>query len=369
MGSKNLHNKPFDEGTLKKLEIFELYTKEWLPTFVMSNAECIYIFDFFAGTGFDMNDAPGSPIRILKQIKGQIGNIFHQGTKIYLIFNEYDKIKCDKLKIACDSYINGDNDLKRAKDNKNLNYTVLQEDFKDLFPKWIECINKYPSLVFLDQNGVKFTSDEYFMPLVKSHNTDFLYFISSSYVRRFGGTEEFSKVISYDSTRAENEPLSWIHRNILDDLRKRIPKGNSTKLYPFTIRKNGNIYGLVFGASHPRAVDKFLATVWKENSINGEANFDIDNDLSKKQLDLFSPRKLTKIEKFQQDLREKIKLKQLVTNKDIYDYTLEQGHIPSHAVEEMKKMKKEGLIDFKRSPLITYEQVYKKGNIITFDIK
>lgn len=44
---KDLHAKPFDEGTLKKLEIFELYTREWLPTFLMSEYETIYIFDFF----------------------------------------------------------------------------------------------------------------------------------------------------------------------------------------------------------------------------------------------------------------------------------------------------------------------------------
>jgi three-Cys-motif partner protein len=369
MGSKNLHNKPFDEGTLKKLEIFELYTKEWLPTFIMSNVECICIFDFFAGTGFDMNNVPGSPIRILRQIKGQIGNVFQKRTKIYLIFNEYDKTKCNQLELACDNYINENVELRRAKDNKFLNYKILQEDFKILFPQWIECINKYPSLVFLDQNGVKFTSDEYFMPLVNSHNTDFLYFISSSYVKRFGGTEEFAKAISYDSERAENEPATWIHRNILEELRKRIPQGNETKLYPFTIKKNANVYGIVFGASHPRAVDKFLDTAWKENNINGEANFDIDDDLNKKQLDLFGLQRPTKIQKFQRELRERIISKVLVTNKDVYDYTLEQGHIPSHAKEEMKRMKEEGLISYSRSPMINYEQVYKRQNIISYIVK
>ena len=369
MGSRNLHDKPFDEGTLKKLEIFEFYTKEWLPTFIMSKAKCICIFDFFAGTGFDKNKVPGSPVRILRQIKGQIGNIFHQNTKIYLIFNEYDKNKCDKLKLACENYINGDADLRRAADNKMLNYKIFQEDFKTLFPKCIKCIDKYPSLVFLDQNGVKFTSDEYFMPLVNSHNTDFLYFISSSYVKRFGETEEFSKAISYDSERAEKEPSTWIHRNILNELRKRIPQGNDTKLYPFTIKKNANTYGIVFGASHPRAVDKFLATAWKENSINGEANFDIDDDHNKTQLDLFGNKSLTKIEKFQKGLHEKIMSKQLTTNKDIYNYTLECGHIPAHAVDEIKRMRKEGIISFERSPKVNYEQVYKKKEIITYTIK
>ena len=47
MATKNLHDHPFDEGTLIKLEIFEDYLKEWFPTFVMSHADSdIWIFDF-----------------------------------------------------------------------------------------------------------------------------------------------------------------------------------------------------------------------------------------------------------------------------------------------------------------------------------
>lgn len=365
---KNLHSKPFDDGTLKKLEIFELYTKEWLPTFIMSKSQYICIFDFFAGTGYDLNNIPGSPIRILRQVKGQLGNIYQNKTKVYLIFNEFDKTKSEQLKNACDIFVDSDNELKRAKANKVLNYKIFQEDFTKLFPRLIKYINKYPSLVFLDQNGVKFTSDEYFMPLVESKCTDFLYFISSSYVARFGDTDEFLKHISYDKERAQKEPPTWIHRNILDQLRKRIPKGNKTKLYPFTIKKNVNVYGIVFGASHPRAVDKFLTTAWKENSINGEANFDIYDDQNKIQLDLFGNKSLTKIEKFQRDLRDGLMTKQLKTNKDVYDYTLEQGHIPSHAVEEMKKMKKEELIKYDRTPKVNYDQVYKHENIVTYNI-
>lgn len=363
---RDLHSKPFDEGTLKKLEIFELYTTEWLPTFVMSGANHIWIFDFFAGTGYDLNNIPGSPIRILRQIKKQLGNIYQKNAKIHLVFNEYDKVKFDKLKEGCEKFVNNDSELKRATANNILTYTIFQEDFATLFPKYITEINTYPSLVFLDQNGVKFLADDYFLPLINSHSTDFLYFVSSSYVRRFGETLEFSKSISYDLNRAKEEPTTWIHRNILEQLRKRIPTGNKTKLYPFSIKKNVNIYGIIFGASHPRAVDKFLATAWKENSINGEANFDIDNDQNKSQLCLFGDKPLTKIEKFQQNLREKILSRSLITNKDIYNYTLEQGHIPIHAIEEMKKMKAEGLISYQRSPKVNYEQVYKNNNIITY---
>ena len=38
----DLHRQPFDEGTITKLEIFEAYTKEWLPVFVMIPYHLIY---------------------------------------------------------------------------------------------------------------------------------------------------------------------------------------------------------------------------------------------------------------------------------------------------------------------------------------
>ena len=66
--SKNLHEKPFDDTTIAKLEIFEDYAQAWIPTFVMAGDPEICIFDFFAGTGYDINGIPGSPIRILKKI-------------------------------------------------------------------------------------------------------------------------------------------------------------------------------------------------------------------------------------------------------------------------------------------------------------
>lgn len=51
------------------MEIFKNYAKEWIPTFVMSNfTKEIWIFDFFAGTGYDLNGIVDSPIHILQQM-------------------------------------------------------------------------------------------------------------------------------------------------------------------------------------------------------------------------------------------------------------------------------------------------------------
>ena len=72
MGYKDLHDEPFDDSTIAKLEIFEDYAQAWLPTFIMQGMPALCVFDFFGGTGYDKNGVAGSPIRILQKIKEQI---------------------------------------------------------------------------------------------------------------------------------------------------------------------------------------------------------------------------------------------------------------------------------------------------------
>ena len=46
MPVRNLHQKPFDEGTRDKLELYREYLREWLPVFINgSSAEIVQVFD------------------------------------------------------------------------------------------------------------------------------------------------------------------------------------------------------------------------------------------------------------------------------------------------------------------------------------
>lgn len=111
--ARNIHDKPFDAETLTKLEIFEAYTKEWLPTMIMSRArKAICIFDFFAGPGRDLKGVPGTPIRVLNQIKNQYKNIIDKRVAVYVWFNEYSKKKYQALSACIDSYIENSPELK-----------------------------------------------------------------------------------------------------------------------------------------------------------------------------------------------------------------------------------------------------------------
>lgn len=369
MAYKDLHAGPFDETTIAKLEIFEDYAQAWLPTFVMGGVEVICIFDFFAGPGYDANGIEGSPIRILKRIKEQIGNVFQKKVKIKVYLNEWEPTKKEQpkfqlLKSACLDFLEKNNDVKRA-----IELNLFNEDFEQLFPKLLPTIREFPSLVYLDQNGIRALSADYFLELEKTKQTDFLYFVSASYFWRFGNTKEFKVHLDIDMVAAKKRPYQFIHRSIIEQLRKKLPEHSKLKLYPFSLKKGANIHGIIFGASHPRAVDKFLSIVWKRNETNGEANFDIDEDAKKSQLQLFGDKKLTKIQEFKLNVRRKILGKYIKSNFELLDYVYDEGHIGNHAAEALKEMKKSGEIDYdSSSPLVTYENVYKKKKKIEYKI-
>ena len=360
MAYKDLHDKPFDEGTLAKLSIFEDYAQAWIPTFVMMSEKVICIFDFFAGTGYDKNGVPGSPIRTLQIIKQFIGPIFQKKVEVRVFFNEYKKPKYELLKKACDEYLIENNDVARA-----IKIDITNLDFDICFNQLYPIIKKYPSLVYLDQNGIKFLSENYFLALEKTVKTDFLYFVSSSYFWRFGKQDEFKTYLDIDLETAKKDPYNFIHRNLLKHLSSKLSPRSNLKLYPFSLKKGSNIHGIIFGAKHPRAVEKFLIIAWNKNPINGDANFDIDSDSTKNQLLLFENKQLTKIENFQLNLEEKIKSEKCINNISIYNYTLNEGHPPSHASNYLRDLKKQNKITYDgTSPKIKYFGYNKKEELI-----
>ena len=297
MVTKNLHDEPFDESTIFKLEIFEDYAQAWIPTFVMQTyIETIHIFDFFAGTGYDKNGIPGSPIRILEKIKDFKEHIFNNRIKMVVHLNEFEpkykrQEKFNKMQESCTQFMTDNNGLSNWVSIKYYN-----EDFETLFPKLLPIIKQFPSLVYLDQNGIKFLSKKYLLELENIKQTDFLYFVSSSYIWRFGDEDEFKKHLDIDLSEAKKQKYNFIHQHITEALRKKLPIDTKLKLYPFSLKKGANIHGIIFGSSHPLGVDKFLSIGWKRNGINGNANFDIDDDALKGQVDIFKGKKYTKIE-------------------------------------------------------------------------
>jgi hypothetical protein len=73
MPIRNLHQKPFDEGTRDKLELYLENLCEWLPVFINGlSVDILQIFDFFSGPGFDVGGNPGSPAITCDEIRNAI---------------------------------------------------------------------------------------------------------------------------------------------------------------------------------------------------------------------------------------------------------------------------------------------------------
>lgn len=370
MPYKDLHSAPFDETTITKLEIFEDYAEAWLPTFAMQpNVSEIHLFDFFAGPGFDRNGIPGTPIRLLSKIKSFSSYFIDSKTKVVLHLNEFEPTKTKQEKYELLKQNGSEYFLSNSELGSFVSIEYYNESAETLFFRLLPKIKKYPSLIYLDQNGVKFISKKFIIELEKLNRVDFLYFVSSSYFWRLGETEEFRKVLELDMQELKKLGYKNIHRAVIAALKKDLPSNTELKLFPFSLKKGANIYGIIFGAKHFRAVDKFLHLAWRRNATNGEADFDIDEDAKKMQIDIFEKRKMTKVEKFKMDVKERLLDQTLTNNEEVLIFTYEMGHIPGHSAEVVRNLKASKIINFPgHSPGITYDTVFKKKKKLTYSI-
>ncbi len=337
--AKKHFEKPFDDGTKAKLEIFRNYLVEWLPVFISSNEttywENIFIYDFFAGEGKDINGTLGSSLIILDVLNGFESLISKSKVTINIIYNEKDEKTYQKLVENINAVKYNTEKIKIYLYNK-----PFQELFLDLYPKMIIHDN-LPKLMFLDQFGIKEITNDIFKKLIGFKRTDFIFFISSSFVRRFNELPEFKSYLSITKESFEDTKPFHSHKVVFEYYKSMVDTGYM--LAPFSIKKGINIYGLIFGANHTLGLEKFLKVAWKINPHTGDANYNIDEEkIVDGQLSAFEEENTIKKLGFLEG-----KLKNLILNEKetslykIYLKTLDFGCQPKHCNEVLKKLEKE----------------------------
>jgi three-Cys-motif partner protein len=370
--TKDFHAEPFDAGTIKKLEIFRGYVREWLPVFLATNKgyNNVALYDFFAGPGKDSKGVKGSPLIIIEEVKGYLEDNTKphaQGIKISLYFNDDDKGKCIEL-------------LKTVKAEEALALFGVEVESKD-FGDALEA--KYPvisaphtaNLIILDQSGVKHVTEDVFRKLIDCKTTDILFFTSSAIIKRFTGEKAIARYFPGISREKITELESgYIHKFVCDYYRGLIPSGKEYYLAPFSIKKDSNVYGVIFGSNSLRGLEKFLNVCWKLDPKTGEANYNIDGDTAWEGDTLFpEDNVIQKKDDFQSSLIAELRKKSL-TNKELYRYCLERGFLPKHVNEILTTLRKNGKLIV--SPegsrgFYTGWDYYsgKKDKVVTFAVK
>lgn len=334
MAHKSIFDSPFDDGTKAKLIVYKSYLEKWLPVFV-SRQEIIWkdiqIFDFFSGKGKDENGVIGSPLITIEVVNAFCSYIKQKGLKVRLVFNELNAEYFEALKHNV------------SEQTKNCDYEICLKNkpFKDLFYEELPSMEKSANFIFLDQNGIKEITKDVFEKITSLKQTDFLFFISSSFFKRFAKTPEFRIHFPFEPDEIEKIDYYHIHRKVLNYYKELIPINKKYHLAPFSIKKNQNIYGLVFGSPHTFGIEKFLSVAWKLDPLTGEANFDIDNEkISSASPFLFEEfNKPTKRQFFEQNLEERILNRTLSTNIEVYSYALSEGFLFKDVNFVLKKLK------------------------------
>lgn len=338
--AKDFHNKPFDDETILKLQIFKGYIREWLPVFLSRKSfSTIYIFDFFAGPGKDLNGQEGSPLIIIDEVKKYLSNPefpYTDKVNIKLFFNDDDSEKIISLQKEIES-----------KDRTSIEIKLTNNKFRKAFEdsKLLLRSSEATKLLILDQSGIKHITHDTFKELINFPATDFMFFISSFTLKRFLSVEKVGQYfpdISVDEIGSI--PAIDIHRFVCQYYKKFVPSEKEFFLAPFSIKKRSNVYGIIFGTAILYGLEKFLKVCWDRDNISGEANYDIDDDIIRNGPILFKDMEISQ----KKDLF-KIRLidflKEFRSNNDIYKFALENGCLPQHAFKILCKLQKDRRLD------------------------
>jgi len=337
MPADDFHNKPFDEGTLTKLQIFELYAREWFPVFLSlekPRRAAIHVFDFFAGPGTDLGNELGSPLRLLRQLQNYQGSDGWDNVRIHVHFYDEDPNKIAKLK---------ENIAAHGLNHPNVNFDIQPLRFDDAFRESAQTLAnpQAAKLVFIDQTGVVQVTPEVFLKLVNSPTCDFLFFLSSSTLHRFYDHPAIKQKI------VRPDDYYHVHRAALEYYRSLLPPDQEYYLAPFSIKKGANIYGLIFGSAHPLGIDKFLEVAWRKDEFSGEADFSINREnIRPDQLRLpLDEVRASKITAFESELEGLLRSGHLSNEVDVMRVCFENGVKRQHAKPVLVKLKREGVID------------------------
>ena len=184
----------------------------------------------------------------------------------------------------------------------------FQKRFDQLFSEEYPSMRGSANLIFIDQNGISMITNEIFNKIIDLPQTDFLFFISSSFFARFGESEAFQQYIKIDKKDIESNKYHHIHKTIFNYYKNLIPTNRKYFLAPFSIKKGSNVYGLIFGTNHTLGIEKFLNVCWKMDNQRGTANFDIDDEnINPEAPSLFDEFNIpNKIQVFENEVEEKI---------------------------------------------------------------
>ena len=318
-----------------KVDLLRKYLEMYLH--VLSNTHherTIYLFDLFCGPGIHDNNGIGSPLVMLNEIN----KVYNPNNKISYkcLFNDKASDKIDKLK----TNISHSNIYSQT---ININYSC--SDYRilisDVISKLQTFSNSEKAFIFIDPYEYKDIRISDIELLLNNRRTEVLLFLPTQFMFRFesNGTPESLKCLIKELVPIEEWPKSSTGIEFIESLKNhfKIYLGDHYYVDTFIIKRDaGQYFCLFFFTSNIYGFEKMLEAKWKIDKDEGRGwSYE-------RSYNLFAGEKFPVTLKFEAELKEYL-LKQR-TNKEVYEFTLHQGHLPLHANDILRHFQTTGLL-------------------------
>jgi len=219
-----------------------------------------------------------------------------------------------------------------------------QEEFKDVFQndKFQSILNNgnYGKFILLDQYGFSQVDEDIFLKLVNAPKTDFIFFVSSSFIKRFNNHPYTKQYFDTNRIHFDEAQPKECHRLIAQYYRDIIPDDKDYYLHHFTIQKGANYWGLIFGTNHSLGMEKFLKICWEKDNLSGESNCNINNDFQTGSL-FYNENTTIKKQTLELDIQDRILTGKILDNKSGLKYALKKGCLPELFTLVVKRLESE----------------------------
>jgi three-Cys-motif partner protein len=336
--------KPHSEA---KVELYIKYLAVYLNIIErVQFIEKIFLFDLFAGEGVYEDGKKGSPLQCVETIRRHYFSNGNKTKDIMLILNDAEMSKIEKGKKKIDR-IKEHIEIGFVPSNVKIKYFSV--DYANIVKHVIRHLNHLENsqraLVFVDPWGYKDIHPEEIKLILMNGQTELLLFLPIYFMYRFANkavTEGFEGGESLERFFQElfenNIPNTKNVYTFIFDIKKRFQDYLQMKYVDtFFIERDANsVFCLFFFTNNKVGYKKMVHTKWNIDKEHGRG-FKIEDTGN-----LFSESESTG---FQENLTNFIIAGAGKTNTEINEYSYENGFLPSHAAEIIKKLKKEGSID------------------------
>ncbi len=337
------------DHSLAKIALYKRYLAIYFNVLANTPFKNIYLLDLFAGEGRDIDGKACSSVAAIEALKNHFETARSVCKSVIVFFNDFGNSVIEKDQKKIDRVKKFTEELKLPNQYKVI---YSSENFETITIKIIQRLNKLEpdekAFCFIDPWGYKYSKPQVLRDFLSNGRTEMLLFIPICFMHRFAA--KALKDEDYTEGQHIEEFITELYENEVPDIKNQVRfiKGIQKQFKKYLkveyvdvlfIEKETNQYfALYFFSNSKRGFQKMLEAKWSIDEKDGRA-FSVNR--SQLSQDLFSS---IDHEDYSYLLFEELKRKKIMTNQQIFDFGLENNHLPKHSKKVLDELKRDDKI-------------------------